>query len=147
MVKYVYNNKNKHIEKRGYIPYNEGRIGLSKFEIKFYHKENGTCPFVDFLSSLDLKMRARVLRMLMLLEQNGNELREPYSKMLDDGIFELRVKQGSNISRALYFFLVGHKIVVTNGFIKKTEKTPVREINLAKKYRADYVLRKEFQHE
>ena len=136
------------ILKKGDIcPIIKGDNDVRNFEIDFYRKENGDCPFVEFLDSLDLKMRARVLRMLVLLEQNGNELREPYSKMLDDGIFELRVKQGSNISRALYFFLVGHKIVVTNGFIKKTEKTPIKEINLAKKYRADYVLRKEFQHE
>jgi phage-related protein len=88
-------------------------------------------------------MRAKLLRTVLLLEQNGNELREPYSKHLGDGIFELRVIQGSDITRALYFFVVGHKIILTNGFVKKTQRTPQREIELAKKYRADYLAGKE----
>lgn len=68
----------------------------------------------------------------------GNELREPYSKSLSDGIFEIRAIQGNNIARVLYFFVVGKKIILTNGFVKKTQKTPDGEIELAKKYRADY---------
>jgi phage-related protein len=55
-----------------------------------------------------------------------------------DGIFELRTIQGNNITRILYFFVVGKQIVLTNGFIKKTQKTPKKEIELALKYRDDY---------
>ena len=58
---------------------------------------------------------------------------EPYSKHLEDGIFELRAQQGNNIARTLYFFRVGQRIVITNGFIKKTQKTPKKELELAKK--------------
>ena len=67
----------------------------------------------------------------------------PYSEELENGIFELRAKVGSDISRVLYFFVVGRKIILTNGFIKKTQKTPKSEIELAKKYRADYLSREE----
>lgn len=49
-------------------------------------------------------MRAKLLVGLDLLEENGPQLREPYSKHLEDGIFELRAKQGSDITRVLYFF-------------------------------------------
>lgn len=77
------------------------------------------------------------------MEQNGNEFREPYSKHLEDGIFELRVKHGSDIARTLYFFIMGHKIVLTNGFVKKTQKTPKSEIELAKRCRTDYFIRRE----
>lgn len=84
-----------------------------------------------------------MFRLLELLELKGNELREPYSKLLSDGIFEVRAAQGNNITRVLYFFVVGRKIILTNGFVKKTQKTPESEIALAKKYRADYELRKE----
>ena len=83
-------------------------------------------------------MKAKIFRAIDLLEKNGHELREPSSKSLGDGIFELRVKQSSNISRILYFFYVGNKAVLTNGFIKKTQKTPLSEIKLAKKYKVDY---------
>lgn len=88
-------------------------------------------------------MRAKVLGSIALLEANGPQLREPYSKPLGDGIFEIRAKQSSNITRVLYFFYVGKHIILTNGFIKKTQKTPSDEITLAKKYRTDYLERKE----
>lgn len=46
-----------------------------------------------------------------------------------------------DIARVLCFFMFGQKIIITNGFIKKTQKTPKREIKLAKKYRNDYLKR------
>ena len=114
---------------------------MGKFIVKYYEKQDGSCPTEEFMDSLDEKMKAKLLRLQMLLEENGNELREPYSKHLEDGIFELRAQQGNNIARNLYFFMFGQKIVITNGFIKKTQKTPRSEINLAKKYRKDYLER------
>ena len=80
-------------------------------------------------------------REIDLLLTNGPELREPHSKHVEDGIFELRAKQGSDIGRVLYFFFVGKKAILTNGFLKKTMKTPKREIELAKKYRQEYLNR------
>src|SRR5699024_3619013 len=53
---------------------------------------------------------------------NGPLLREPYSKPLENGIFELRTKQGSDITRVLYFFVIGKKAILTNGFIKNLRK-------------------------
>lgn len=87
-------------------------------------------------------MQAKLFRLLELLELKGNDLREPYSKPLSDGIFEVRAMQGNQITRVLYFFVIGKKIILTNGFVKKTQKTPTREIELAKKYRTDYECRK-----
>ena len=60
---------------------------------------------------------------------------------MEDGIFELRCKVGSNITRVLYFFYYQGKIILTNGFVKKVQKTPRKEISIAKTYRADYVER------
>ena len=88
-------------------------------------------------------MRAKMADMISILQDNGYELREPYSKHLDDGIFELRCKVGSNITRVLYFFYYEGKIILTNGFVKKTQKTPPEEIRLAKERRADYIERME----
>ena len=83
-----------------------------------------------------------MLMIIGVLQDNGYELREPYSKHLSEGIFELRAQVGSDISRVLYFFYVEQHIVLTNGFIKKTQKTPPQEIEKAKKYRADYLSRR-----
>lgn len=115
---------------------------MQEFEVLFYEKEDGTEPAKDFLIELDTKMRAKMLRTISMLSQNGTNLREPYSKHLDDGIFELRAKVGSDITRVLYFFFTGRRLILTNGFIKKTAKTPPAEIERAKRYRTDFLNRK-----
>jgi phage-related protein len=89
------------------------------------------------------KMRTKVFRLIDMLEGNGTNLREPYSKHLEDGIFELRGQIGSDISRVLYFFMIGKKAILTHGFVKKTQKTPSSEIKRAKEYRTEYLSRKE----
>ena len=111
---------------------------MPNFEVEYYKKSEGTYPAEEFILEQSLKMQARIFRSIELLEIKGNELREPYSKFLKDGIFELRTQQGSDIARVLYFFVVGHKVILTNGFIKKTQKTPDEQIELAKKYKFDY---------
>lgn len=115
---------------------------MTDFEIVFYETSTGVCPVRDFLDMTDVKLRAKILWTIQLAKEFGNRLSEPYSKPLEDGIFELRTKVGSNVSRVLYFFYDGGKIVLTNGFVKKTQKTPRFEIDLAKKYRSDYISRK-----
>ena len=99
------------------------------YEIILYDTEDGRCPVQELLDSLEPKLLAKTLRTIDLLEMNGPLLREPYSKPLENGIFELRAKQGSDITRVLYFFIVGKKAVLTNGFIKKSQKTPKAEKN------------------
>lgn len=111
------------------------------FEVHFYETVNGKKPAEDFLMSLDQKMKAKMFSMITVLRENGNELREPYSKYVSDGIYELRGKVGSDISRILYFFMIGQHIILTNGFIKKTQKIPRGELKKAKKYRDDYLER------
>ena len=111
------------------------------FDVEYYEKEDGTFPAEEFILSLDAKMQAKMFRELELLETFGNELREPHSKPLGDGIYEIRAKVASDITRVLYFFVVNKKIILTNGFVKKTQKTPDSEITLAKKYRKDYLER------
>lgn len=108
------------------------------YEIILYDTEDGKCPMQELLDSLEPKLLAKTLRSIDLLEKNGPLLREPYSKSLEDGIFELRTKQGSNITRVLYFFFIGKKVILTNGFVKKSQKIPKAEKELAKKYKADY---------
>ncbi len=116
---------------------------MQELEVVFYDKPDGTQPAKEFLDSLDIKMQAKMVRTIKILQDNAVALREPYSKSLEDGIFELRAKVGSDISRVLYFFFVGKKVILTNGFIKKTQKTPKTEIERAKNYRDEFLNRKE----
>ncbi len=112
-----------------------------KFTVEFYETLKGEKPCLEFLNTLEVKLRAKAFRDMALLEEKGTELRLPYSEHLDDGIFELRTKQGRNIIRNLYFFFVGNKIIITHGFRKKTQKVPSGEIERAKEYRKDYLAR------
>ena len=116
---------------------------MQEFEIVLYATEDGIRPVRDFIKSLDEKMQAKIAQTIRLAAEKGTRLREPYSKHLGDGIFELRTKAGTDISRVLYFFVIGRRIVLTNGFIKKTQRTPPEEIKRAKAYRDDYLARKE----
>ena len=117
------------------------------FRVAFYDKPDGSKPASEFLHELDAKMRAKMVRTIDIIKAGGPMVREPYSKHLDDGIYEARAQVGSNISRVLYFFFDGRRIVLTHGFIKKTQKTPSSEIERAKIYRAEYQRRKENQDE
>ena len=83
-------------------------------------------------------MQAKAVWSIELLAEYGNSLREPFSKPVGDGLFELRIKFAGDITRIFYFFVIDNTIVLTNGFIKKTAKTPRAEIDLARQYRADY---------
>lgn len=113
------------------------------YSVEYYEKEDGSYPAEEFILSQDKKMQAKLFMTLAFLEEKGPLLREPYSKPLGGGIFEVRAKQGSDISRVLYFFVVGKRIILTNGFVKKTTKTPAGEIDRAKRYRKAYLAREE----
>lgn len=116
---------------------------MEKYEIEMYEKEDGSCPVAEFLDELELKMWAKVTRNIDVLSEHNLNLREPLVKLVENGIFELRTQSGNNIARVFYFFFIGKKIILTNGFIKKTQKTPRKYIELALAYKADYVQRGE----
>ena len=74
-------------------------------KIEFYRDASGRVPVEEFLCRLDVKMRVKMLRSVQALQEMGGALRKPLSEALDDGIFELRVKVGTNISRVFCFLL------------------------------------------
>ena len=92
------------------------------FEVLYYEKEDGSRPAEEYLLSEDVKIQAKMSREILLLEEFSNLLRKPHSELLEDGIFKLRAKVGTDISRVLYFFVVGKKIILTNGFRKKLKR-------------------------
>lgn len=112
------------------------------WDVEFYQKENGDVPVMEFLLSLSAKMRAKAYSEIELLEKHGLDLREPYVKPIKGekykGIFELRIKFASDISRIFYFTYSNNTFVLLSGFIKKTDQTPPRELDRAKQYKNDY---------
>lgn len=111
---------------------------VDEFEVVFYRKTDGAVPMDEFLDSLPPKLNAKAHHDLGALRDRADLLRGPHSKSMGEGLFELRIRQGNDIVRAFYFFFVGRTIVVTNGFVKKTQKTPRGEIVRALAYKADW---------
>jgi len=116
-----------------------------KWNIEIYQKENGEIPLVDFFNSLPAKHKAKIYWEIELLKEFGTELKEPYSKAIKGedykGLWELRIKFASDISRIFYFLPLEHTFILLHGFIKKTEKTPKKELEIAKKNMEDYLRR------
>lgn len=84
------------------------------------------------LSSLPADMRARLAHIAHLIEDLGLErVGAPHLKHLEGPLWEMRLTGRSGISRALYVVVTGRRIVIVRAFIKKTQKTPRREIDLA----------------
>jgi phage-related protein len=86
------------------------------------------------LESLPEDIQAHFLRISRLIESEGlQKVREPYVKHLEGPLWEMRLKGRDGIARAAYVTATGRRVVVVRVFVKKTEKTPRREIELALK--------------
>ena len=121
-----------------FIPYNNNKI-----EIIVYQSVNNRIPFDDFLCSLNnKKAEGKILESLSLIKEDKSLLKEPLSKYLEDGIFKIRIRF-SNLNIRILYFCFENSLIITNAFLKKTNKTPRKEIDKAKRYRQDYISRKE----
>ena len=76
---------------------------------------------------------ADFLRLTELLEEGGLDLRMPRSRAMKDGLFELRCKGPEGIGRAFYCTQVGRELVILHSIIKKTQATPAKDLELARK--------------
>jgi phage-related protein len=84
------------------------------------------------VAALPADMRARLAHIAKLIEGMGLErVGEPHVKHLDGRLWEMRLKGRSGISRALYVVAMGKRVVIVRAFVKKTQKTPRHEIDLA----------------
>ena len=95
--------------------------------------------FQDFFFKQSKKVKAKIIWTFDLLE-DLQRVPETYLKHIEstDGLYEIRVQFGSNIFRIFCFFDEGQLVVLANGFQKKTQKTPIKEIEMALKIKAEY---------
>jgi phage-related protein len=95
--------------------------------------------FRDFFVKQRDKVKAKIIWTLDLIEE-VQKVPETYLKHLEntDGLYEIRVQIGNDIFRIFCFFDEGKLIVLANGFQKKTQKTPQKEIDKALKIKAEY---------
>ena len=86
------------------------------------------------LAALPLDIRASFERIVSLIQSHGLErVHEPYVKHLEGRLWEMRLSGRSGIARAVYVTAIGRRVVVIHVFVKKTQKTPRREIETALK--------------
>jgi len=112
-------------------------------EVNFYKSRSGTSPINDFLDSLSGKQLQKITWVLEIIEELQIVPKQYIKKLVNtDDIWEVRVISSSNIFRLLGFFDGGNLVILTNGFVKKTQKTPKKEIMLAEKRKKDYLERK-----
>ena len=111
-----------------------------KHRNSFLYKEY----FSDFYSMQKIKVKEKIIWTIKLVE-TLQIVPEEYFKHLEstDGLYEIRVKQGSDIFRIFSFFDEGKLVVLANGFQKKTQKTPKQEILKAEKIKAEYFIEKQ----
>jgi phage-related protein len=110
------------------------------YEIEYYVAASGACPVKELLDSMPYKHEAKTLKFFALLEEKGPDLPRPYADALRGKIRELVVDIQHHGYRFLHFY-AGRTIVMTHGFLKKTQKTPPGEIERAEKAMTDWLRR------
>jgi phage-related protein len=111
--------------------------------IVFYRTELDSCPVEEFINSLSGKQAQKLLWVLRLIQELDSVPSQYLKKLVNtDDIWEVRVQVGNNIFRLLGFFERDNLVILTNGFAKKTQKTPSQEIELAQERKRNYLSRR-----
>lgn len=111
-------------------------------EISFYKAITGRSPVEEFLDTLTGKQAQKVAWVLRLIEEIDKVPAQYFKKLPGtEDIWEIRVQMGGDIVRLLGFLYGERFVVLTNGFAKKTRKTPPKEIDLAEQRKREYLYR------
>ena len=109
-----------------------------KREIEYYETASGSEPVREFIEELETRARSKVYQVFELLTEFGTILGQPHvTKVIGTPLWELRIL-GDNSIRLFYVVVVHGKFLILHGFVKKQQKTPAREINMAIKRLFDY---------
>jgi len=111
-------------------------------QVKFYRTQSGKSPVEEFLDSLKPKHAKKVTWTLRLIEDMDQVPVQYFKKLKNtDDIWEVRTRISSHSFRLLGFITADEFVVLTNGFKKKSQKTPKQVIELAEQRKADYLTR------
>jgi phage-related protein len=112
------------------------------WEIRFYEKNSGEKPVLDFIKNLPTKDKAKVFQELNLLEKYGIELGVPITTKIKGErykkIWELRIRISTNYYRIFYFLYSGRFFVLLHAVLKKRNKTAINDLEIARKRMLDY---------
>ena len=98
------------------------------YTIEFYNESVG-----DTILEWPTGIHACFTRIAEMMVEQGPNLGMPYTRAFGDGLFEIRARGAEGIGRAFFCTLVGRRIVILHGFIKKSQETPTQELKTARK--------------
>ena len=101
---------------------------MQRYQIRYYSED-----VEKEILTLPISISAKYFQYTDMLEEFGANLGMPHTRGMGDGLFELRVKGKEGIARVFYCTMVGKQIIILHSFVKKTEKTPQKELKIAKK--------------
>jgi phage-related protein len=109
-------------------------------QVQVYRTASGRTPVEEYLESLTAKQAQKVVWGLQIIEELEVVPRQYFKKLVNtDDIWEVRVQLGNNIFRLLGFLDGNELVILTHGFVKKTQKTPPQEIAVAEQRKRDYI--------
>lgn len=113
----------------------------NKWKIIYYISSSEDNPFSDFLDTLEHSSQSKILRVLHNIQEYGLDSAIPHIKKLSGTPFwEIRIL-GKDSIRVIYVMPAKFQVFVLHGFKKKTQKTPLKELEIASKRYHEYVLR------
>ena len=115
---------------------------MANYTCFYFTAESGKSPVEEFIDLLDYSTQRKFFFKKGLLEEFGHRLLSPHAKYIGDDIYELRFEGREGAIRVLYFFYYKNEIIFTNGFIKKSNRTPQREKELAVERRKLFLKRR-----
>lgn len=113
----------------------------SSWEVIFYETSQGARPAEEWLKEQGPKVGARFGRVFDLLEEYGTNVKGPYVAHVRGKLWEVRVEREKVQRRLLYFTALGRKFVILHGYVKKTQKAPPKEIEVAEQRMKDCINR------
>ena len=107
-------------------------------KVTFYTTADGKCPVAEFIDSQPAKVAQKIAWVLKAVQEIEKVPKSYFKKLSDTDLYEVRIELSGNIYRLLGFFHNGNIVILTNGFQKKTQKTPSGEIEKAVKLMKQY---------
>ena len=118
-----------------------------EYKVKMYEKSDKKFPVLDFILGLNPKQQAKIYREIDLLEKFGSDLHYPHVDSIKGdkykGLLELRIELSSNTFRIFFFLYQVNNAILLHGIVKKKQKTPSKELDVALERMKEYNRRKE----
>ncbi|VWC65176.1 type II toxin-antitoxin system RelE/ParE family toxin [Burkholderia lata] len=101
---------------------------INSYEIRFFNER-----VAEGVAALPKTLVARFFALVDRMEQYGPNLGEPHTQSMGNGLYEMRLKGAEGIARVFYCAIVERRIVMLHCFVKKTQKTPLKELETARR--------------